>query len=118
MQAYMLVDLFCFLLPFTPNDFLFVGHHIMTASYMTSSVVRIHCSACPSRCHRKCCSSASSTRRHQSSVCLLHGFSIKRTGQVHPHCVSSDQYSVHGTMLSLKRHRNLRARSNTAPVCP
>lgn len=43
-QAYMLVDLFCFLLPFTPNDFLFVGHHIMTATYMTSSVVR-HLSA-------------------------------------------------------------------------
>jgi hypothetical protein len=36
----MLVDLFCFLLPFTPNDFLFVGHHIMTATYMMSSVVR------------------------------------------------------------------------------
>ncbi len=40
LQAYMLVDLFCFLLPFTPNDFLFVGHHIMTATYMMSSVVR------------------------------------------------------------------------------
>ena len=40
LQAYMLVDLFCFLLPLTPNDFLFVGHHIMTATYMMSSVVR------------------------------------------------------------------------------
>jgi hypothetical protein len=37
--AYMLVDLFCFLLPLTPNDFLFVGHHIMTATYMMSSVL-------------------------------------------------------------------------------
>ena len=40
LQAYMLVDLFCFLLPLTPHDFLFVGHHIMTATYMMSSVVR------------------------------------------------------------------------------
>lgn len=36
--AYMLVDLFFFLLPFTPDDFLFIGHHILTASYMLSSL--------------------------------------------------------------------------------
>lgn len=36
--AYMLVDLFCFLLPFTPDDLLFIGHHILTASYMLSSL--------------------------------------------------------------------------------
>ncbi len=39
-QAYMIVDLVCFLLPLTPNDFLFVGHHFMTSSYMITSVVR------------------------------------------------------------------------------
>lgn len=36
--AYMLVDLFAFLLPFTPDDFLFIGHHFLTASYMISSL--------------------------------------------------------------------------------
>ena len=34
----MLVDFFMFLLPFTPNDFLFVGHHLMTIGYMFSSL--------------------------------------------------------------------------------
>lgn len=38
MQAYMLVDMFMFLLPFTPGDYLFVGHHIMTAAYMLMSL--------------------------------------------------------------------------------
>ncbi|KAL0027117.1 hypothetical protein WJX79_007020 [Trebouxia sp. C0005] len=36
--AYMIVDFFLFLLPFTPNDFLFVGHHMMTTGYMMSSL--------------------------------------------------------------------------------
>lgn len=31
-QAYMLTDSFLFLLPFTPTDVLFIGHHIMTTS--------------------------------------------------------------------------------------
>lgn len=34
----MIVDFFLFLLPFTPNDFLFVGHHMMTTGYMMSSL--------------------------------------------------------------------------------
>ena len=34
----MIVDFFLFLLPFTPNDFLFVGHHLMTTGYMMSSL--------------------------------------------------------------------------------
>ncbi len=34
----MIVDFFMFLLPFTPNDFLFVGHHLMTTGYMMSSL--------------------------------------------------------------------------------
>lgn len=34
----MIVDFFFFLLPFTPNDFLFVGHHLMTTGYMMSSL--------------------------------------------------------------------------------
>ncbi|DBA88031.1 TPA: hypothetical protein ACH3X1_005013 [Trebouxia sp. C0004] len=36
--AYMVVDFFLFLLPFTPDDFLFVGHHLMTTGYMMSSL--------------------------------------------------------------------------------
>lgn len=36
--AYMIVDFFLFLLPFTPNDYLFVGHHLMTIGYMLSSL--------------------------------------------------------------------------------
>lgn len=31
-QAYMLADSLLFLLPFTPSDVLFIGHHIMTTS--------------------------------------------------------------------------------------
>lgn len=34
----MLVDFFMFLLPFTPDDYLFVGHHIMTSLYMIMSL--------------------------------------------------------------------------------
>lgn len=34
----MIVDFFLFLLPFTPKDFLFVGHHLMTTGYMMSSL--------------------------------------------------------------------------------
>ena len=34
----MIVDFFMFLLPFTPNDYLFVGHHLMTTGYMLSSL--------------------------------------------------------------------------------
>ena len=34
----MIVDFFLFLLPFTPNDYLFVGHHLMTIGYMLSSL--------------------------------------------------------------------------------
>mmetsp|Transcript_9292 Transcript_9292/g.27917 ORF Transcript_9292/g.27917 Transcript_9292/m.27917 type:complete len:186 (+) Transcript_9292:210-767(+) len=37
-SAYMLVDLFFFLLPFTPDDWLFIGHHCMTAAYMLLSL--------------------------------------------------------------------------------
>jgi len=37
-QAYMIIDFSMFLLPFTPNDFLFVGHHLMTIGYMMSSL--------------------------------------------------------------------------------
>lgn len=37
-QAYMIVDFFMFLLPFTPGDYLFVGHHIMTTAYMVMSL--------------------------------------------------------------------------------
>ncbi|KAL3135386.1 hypothetical protein ABBQ32_007570 [Trebouxia sp. C0010 RCD-2024] len=37
--AYMAVDFFMFLIPFTPGDYLFVGHHIMTFGYMISSLV-------------------------------------------------------------------------------
>lgn len=36
--AYMVVDLVAFLLPFTPDDVLFVGHHCMTGAYMASSL--------------------------------------------------------------------------------
>ena len=39
LQAYMAVDFFMFLIPFTPGDYLFVGHHIMTFGYMVSSLV-------------------------------------------------------------------------------
>ena len=35
----MIVDFFMFLLPFTPNDYLFVGHHLMTTGYMLSSLL-------------------------------------------------------------------------------
>lgn len=38
LQAYMIVDMFMFLLPYTPGDYLFVGHHIMTAAYMIMSL--------------------------------------------------------------------------------
>ena len=34
----MIVDMFMFLLPFTPGDYLFVGHHFMTAAYMIMSL--------------------------------------------------------------------------------
>lgn len=36
--AYMITDLFCFLLPFTPDDYLFVGHHFVTGAYMFDCV--------------------------------------------------------------------------------
>ena len=39
LQAYMAVDFFMFLIPFTPGDYLFVGHHLMTFGYMVSSLV-------------------------------------------------------------------------------
>lgn len=39
LQAYMAVDFFMFLIPFTPGDYLFVGHHMMTFGYMVSSLV-------------------------------------------------------------------------------
>lgn len=35
----MAVDFFMFLIPFTPGDYLFVGHHLMTFGYMLSSLV-------------------------------------------------------------------------------
>ena len=39
LQAYMAVDFFMFLIPFTPGDYLFVGHHMMTFGYMVSSLL-------------------------------------------------------------------------------
>jgi hypothetical protein len=36
--AYMLADLVLYLLPFTPSDWLFITHHLMTAGYMLSSL--------------------------------------------------------------------------------
>ena len=35
----MAVDFCMFLIPFTPGDYLFVGHHMMTFGYMVSSLV-------------------------------------------------------------------------------
>ncbi|KAK9838479.1 hypothetical protein WJX81_001919 [Elliptochloris bilobata] len=37
--AYMLTDSLLFLLPFTPTDVLFIGHHIMTTTYMVQSLL-------------------------------------------------------------------------------
>lgn len=38
MQAYMLADTLFFLLPFTPSDILFMGHHAMTSTYMAAAL--------------------------------------------------------------------------------
>ena len=39
LQAYMLADTLLFLLPFTPNDVLFMGHHAMTSTYMAAALL-------------------------------------------------------------------------------
>ena len=38
MQAYMTTDFLLFLIPFTPTDFLFIAHHLMTIVYMMSAL--------------------------------------------------------------------------------
>ena len=45
--AYMIVDFFMFLIPYSPTDVLFIGHHIMTtwwaaAPHMGTSLVATH----------------------------------------------------------------------------